>query len=149
MSIWDDPEIRVGGDYVKFEEVGDKVVGEITGLTTHTWDDGSKSPKLFIATDDGGERTLTASQIGLKIKLGELRPNVGDRISITYISVEKRPGGKTLKHFDVKVKPGVPDPTNRPTPAAAAPADEEPFHLDAFDTVPSPTPWLSRKYHLT
>jgi hypothetical protein len=120
MSIWDDPEIRVGGDYVKFENVGDKVVGEITGLTTHTWDDGSKSPKLFIATDDG-ERTLTASQIGLKIKLGELRPNVGDRIYIEFTQLEKRPGGKTLKHFDVKVKPGVPDPANRPTAKAPEP----------------------------
>lgn len=125
MSIWDNPEIRSGGDFVKFENVGDNVVGEITGLTVHTWDDGSKCPKLFIRTDEGDEKVLTASQVGLKIKLGELRPNEGDRIAITFTNVEKRPGGKTLKHFDVKVKPGVPDPANRPTAkAAAAPIDD-------------------------
>jgi hypothetical protein len=104
MSIWDDPDLRSGGDYVKFENVGDGVTGEITGITFHIFEDGKKVPKIYIRTADGDERTLTAGQVQLKSKLAELRPNEGDQITVKLARVEKRPGGKTLKHFDVAIK---------------------------------------------
>lgn len=106
MSIWDNPEIRTGGDYVKFDAEGDSVAGEITGITVHTFDDGKVVPKLFIETADG-ERVLTAGQVQLKSKLAEMRPEVGDKIAVVLKTIEKRAGGKTLKHFDVQVKRGA------------------------------------------
>lgn len=102
-SIWDDPEVKAGGDFVTFAEVGDSVAGEILAITKHTWPDGKVSPQLYLSTDDG-ERTLTAGQVQLKAKLAEVRPAVGDRIRIELTDIERRSGGKTLKHFSVQVK---------------------------------------------
>jgi uncharacterized protein YhfF len=107
MSIWDDPEIRSGGDYVKFENPGDNVNGTITFIGKHNFEDGKVAAKLIIATAEG-DKTLTAGQVQLASKLGEARPEVGDHVDITYVRSEKRAGGKTLKHFAVEVKKGAP-----------------------------------------
>lgn len=109
-SIWDDPELRTGGDFVRFESVGDSVTGTITGITTHAFEPGKPVPQLFLSTADG-DRTLTASQVQLKALLVELRPEVGDVITVTHTKVEKRDGGKTLKHFDVKREAAKPSKT--------------------------------------
>lgn len=106
-SIWDDPEIRPSGDFVSFTDKGDHVAGTITAIGRHTWPDGKVSPQIHLDTDDGA-KTVTAGQVQLKAKLAELRPGVGDRIRIELVDIEKREGGKTLKHFDVKVKAGEP-----------------------------------------
>ena len=103
MSLWDDPSMKVGGDYVKFEAVGDSVAGTLISVGAHKWEDGSVSPKLLIDTGEG-EKTVTAGQIRLKAALAEARPEAGDKIKITLTQIEKRQGGKTLKHFDVQVK---------------------------------------------
>lgn len=113
MSIWDDPEMRVGSDFVRFDDVGDTITGRIVALKAHRWDDGSVSPQLFLDCD-GEERTVTAGQVRLKAELAEKRPEEGDTITITLTQIEKRSGGKTLKHFDVAVRRG-----NDPAPAAA------------------------------
>jgi len=56
-----------------------------------------------------GEVALTAGQVRLKAELSEKRPEVGDTLTVTLTEVEKRAGGKTLKHFDVVVaKSGTP-----------------------------------------
>lgn len=102
MSIWDDPTIRPTSDYVKFENPGDSVHGEITSLTLHQFEDGKRVPKLTLATS-GGDVTLTAGQQQLMAKLTELRPEIGDTITVTFVRSEKRAGGKTLKHFEVKI----------------------------------------------
>lgn len=102
MSIWDDPTIRPTSDYVRFENPGDSVHGEIISLGLHQFDDGKRAPKMIIATANG-DITLTAGQQQLMAKLTELRPEVGDTITVTFTRSEKRAGGKTLKHFDVKV----------------------------------------------
>jgi len=108
MSIWDDPTIRPTGEYVKFENVGDSVAGEVLAITVHTFEDGKRAPKLVIRTDSGEERTVTAGQMQLAAKLAEARPEAGDRIAIVHTGVERRSGGKTLKQFDVTVKRGAP-----------------------------------------
>lgn len=108
-SIWDDPEIKSGGEFVKFDSVGDEVEGVITAIRTHTFEgkDGIKIvPQLHLTLDDGEERTLTAGQVRLKAALVEQRPEVGDRIKVKLTQVEPRGGGKTLKHFDVVVTKG-------------------------------------------
>lgn len=133
MSIWDNPELKVGGDFVKFEKPGDTISGTISAIRAHKFDDGSVAPQVFLVTDDGEERTVTAGQIRLKTALAEQRPEAGDHISITFTQEEKRTGGKTLKHFDVQVTRGngaAPAATTA-TPAAAPAATPDPAALAA------------------
>jgi hypothetical protein len=106
-SVWDLPELRSGGEFVRFDNIGDTITGRIEAIRAHKWDDGSVSPQILLTTDDGEERTVTAGQVRLKAALAEQRPEAGDRITITLSQVEKRSGGKTLKHFDVKVARGA------------------------------------------
>jgi len=126
MSIWDDPELRVGGDFIKFDAIGDSVSGTITAVRAHRFDDGSVAPQLLLTTDDGEEKTLTAGQVRLKTALAEQRPEAGDHLKITLTSIEKRAGGKSLKHFEVTVtRGGAPEPAAAaaaPAPAVAQPA---------------------------
>ena len=112
MSVWDDPEMRIASDYAKFENVGDTISGTVTGVFVHRFDDGNAVPKIMLDTADG-EIALTAGQVRLKAALSEKRPDIGDTLTVKLTDIEKRAGGKTLKHFDVVVvKSG--------TPAAAA-----------------------------
>lgn len=128
-SIWDDPEIQATGNFVTFANVGDAVSGEVLKISRQTFqnkDGESVAPQLLLRCDDGEERTLTAGQIRLKLALVEQRPEVGDHVAITLTEIEKRGGGRTLKHFDVKVTRGG----EKPKPAAKAAArgaDSPPF----------------------
>lgn len=105
-SIWDDPELRAGGDFVTFDAVGDTVAGTVQAVRRKTWDDGKVSPEILLVTDQGEEKTLTAGQIKLKLLLTEQRPEIGDHITVKLTDIEKRSGGKTLKHFSLDVKRG-------------------------------------------
>jgi hypothetical protein len=116
MSVWDDPEMRIASDYVSFNEVGDTVTGVVTGVYAHRFDDGKVVPKIMLDTAEG-EVALTAGQVRLKAELSEKRPEVGDTLTVTMTEVEKRAGGKTLKHFDVTVVKN-----GSPAPATAAPS---------------------------
>lgn len=102
-DIWDDKEIIPSSSFVKFSDIGDGVEGKITAITRHRFDDGNVVPQLAITTDDGDEVTLTAGQTRLKAALAEARPGVGDHLAVKLTQIEKRAGGKTLKHFEVKV----------------------------------------------
>ena len=124
-SIWDDPEIKAGGEFVKFDNIGDSISGQVTAIRAHRFDDGKVVPQVLLVTDDGEERTMTAGQVQLKAKLAEQRPETGDHIKVTLSNIEKRAGGKTLKHFDVEVaRGGTPAAAAAPVaaPAAVAPA---------------------------
>lgn len=101
-SIWDDADLKTNDDYVKFDNVGDGVTGKIISIRKHTFDDGKVVPQILLDVA-GEEKTLTAGQIQLKAKLAELRPGVGDVLSVALSDIEKRSGGKTLKHFTVTV----------------------------------------------
>lgn len=130
MSVWDDPEMQVVNNYVKFEAVGDTVTGTVTGVFAHRFDDGNVVPKIILETADG-EIALTAGQIRLKAALAEQRPEVGDVLTATLTQIEKRTGGKTLKHFDVNVTKG-----NAPAaPAAQVPASITPEQLAAMELL--------------
>ena len=105
MSIWDNPEFKSEGSsaYVNFKNIGDSVEGTVMSVGLQTWDDGTVAPKIILHTG-GGERTLTAGQIRLKMALADKRPEQGDYLTVKFISIEDRGGGKTLKHFDVDVR---------------------------------------------
>jgi hypothetical protein len=110
MSIWDDPDMKVNNDFIKFENPGDTVTGTIVTIRPHRFDDGSVAPQILLQLQDGTEKTLTAGQVRLKALLAQERPEAGERITITYTNEEKRSGGKTLKHFDVTVHRGALQP---------------------------------------
>lgn len=129
-SIWDDPDMKVNDDYIKFEAIGDTVSGTVTTIRPHRFDDGKVVPQVLLTTDDGEEKTMTAGQVQLKAKLAEQRPEAGDHIKVTLSDIEKRAGGKTLKHFTVEVgragavaatqaTAAAPVAQPAPTPAAA------------------------------
>lgn len=126
MSVWDNPELKVGGEFIKFDNVGDTVSGTINAIRAHRFDDGSVAPQILLVTDDGEERTVTAGQIRLKTALAEQRPEAGDHITVTFTQEEKRSGGKTLKHFDLAVRRGGGQPVAAvpAAPVAAAPAPD-------------------------
>jgi hypothetical protein len=130
MSIWDDPELRTSDDFVSFDNIGDTVTGRIVSLRAHRFDDGKVVPQILLDTDTG-ERTLTAGQVRLKAALAEQRPEVGDTLTVTLTNIEKRAGGKTLKHFDVSIIRGSGVASATPAPAAttAAPAAGIPADL--------------------
>lgn len=128
MSVWDDPELRVVNEYAKFENVGDTVTGKVTGVYAHRFDDGKVVPKIMLDTA-WGEVALTAGQVRLKQALSEKRPEVGDELTVTMTEVEKRAGGKTLKHFDVSVIKGT------GAPAPAAPTGMTPEQLAAIELL--------------
>ena len=129
MSVWDDPEMRVASDYASFNEVGDSVSGVVTGVYAHRFDDGKVVPKIMLDTSNG-EIALTAGQVRLKAALAEQRPEVGDTLTVKLTEIEKRAGGKTLKHFDVNVAKGA----GAPAPAAAS-TDMTPEQLAAVELL--------------
>jgi hypothetical protein len=128
MSVWDDPEMRVASDYASFNEVGDSVSGVVTGVYAHRFDDGKVVPKIMLDTSNG-EIALTAGQVRLKAALAEKRPEIGDTLTVKLTEIEKRAGGKTLKHFDVNVAKGA------GAPVAAAPSDMTPEQLAAVQLL--------------
>lgn len=111
------------GNFAKWENPGDELVGDVVGKGLGDDLNGHSVPQIVVATDDGSEITVTASQAQLKAKLMEARPAVGDRVKITYTRNEKRDGGKTLKHFEVVLKKGGAKNT-APAEAIAAAAEE-------------------------
>lgn len=123
MSIYDELPSS-GGDFVKWENPGDSVAGDLIEVRAGTDINGNAVPEWVIRTDDGVDRVVTCSQAQLKSKAFEMRPVAGDRVSVTFTRAEKRDGGKTLKHFDVKVKTGGAKGT---AAVAADEFDEEPF----------------------
>ena len=129
MSVWDDPEMRTASDYAKFEVIGDFISGVVTGVFAHRFDDGKVVPKIMLDTGDG-EVALTAGQVRLKAELSEKRPEVGDMLTVRLIDIEKRAGGKTLKHFDVAVIKGV----SADVPVADAPT-VTPQPLEAMELL--------------
>lgn len=121
-SVWDDPELRVGGEYVSFEKPGDSVSGVVNVVRPHRFADGSVAPQILLTTDDGEEKTVTGGAIRLKMELASQRPEPGDHILIRLDEEEKRAGGKTLRHWTVKVDRGgkaAPAPAPAAQPAAA------------------------------
>jgi hypothetical protein len=133
MSVWDDPDLRAGGEFVKLDNLGDTIAGTIQAIRKHRFDDGSVVPQILLVTDQGEERTLTAGQVRLKAELAQQRPEAGDHITVTLTQIEPRAGGKSLKHFAVQIRRGAGQPPAAPAPqlyppqqyaAPAAPAQQ-------------------------
>lgn len=90
------------GEFVKFENTGDKVVGTIVAIRLHTFDE-KKGPVPLIDLDTGAEDTLTLAvdKVDLRRQIGELEPQVGDKLGVEYVQNERTPSG-TKKVFKIQ-----------------------------------------------
>jgi hypothetical protein len=105
-DFWSNPDLQRANNFITFEAPGDMCRGVVTALRTQTFIDNGVtkvSPQIDLDTDDG-PRTLTAGQTRLQLLLLEHRPQIGDVVTITMTGVQRRPGGKTLKEFEVTVQ---------------------------------------------
>lgn len=108
MSVWDDPEIKAAtsaGDYKRWETIGDNVVGKVLAISPKggTTFDGDPCPLVVIEQDDGEEVKVTLAQANLVRTVAAARPEVGDRVAISYVELKKVDKG-TLKMFECVVK---------------------------------------------
>lgn len=103
MGFWD----GFGhGDRFKFNEPGDKIEGQVLGLSATTFGGtADPTPVLTIRTPDG-DKDVTASQRVLINRLAEASPEVGDFVVIRYDGEadSARPGKSPAKLFTVTVK---------------------------------------------
>ena len=96
-------------DYVRFENPGDQVVGTIKEIREGSDFNGNPCPELILEVgDDADEITLTVGWAMLKRLLAEQRPQVGQRIRVTYTGDERTEKGGTMKVFTLDVKDGEP-----------------------------------------
>lgn len=115
MSIWN--EFKSTDERWKPENPGDKIAGTLVGLRVATMPDSTRIPQLIIDTEVG-EVSVLASQKQLQSKLADLDPQPGCKIGIVYTEMQQLAGGRTLKCFDVVVKPG--DPAKETAAAVSA-----------------------------
>lgn len=109
------------GNFAKWENAGDTIVGDVIGRGIGQDLNGNDVPQIIVREDGGNEITVTCSQAQLKAKMLEARPQVGDRVKIEFTKTEKREAGKTLKHFEVTVRTGeAKAPVTEDAVAAAA-----------------------------
>lgn len=127
-DIWDDPALTVSDSFYKFEAVGDQASGVILTKGRKEWPDGKVDAELLLKDDaDGEEKTLTVGTLRMKEKFVELRPGPGDHVFVKLTSIEPRPGGKSMKHYEIVVNGGgAPVAQAAPVaePVAAAPAHD-------------------------
>ena len=118
-----DYDAYTGGDYVRFNEPGDGVIGTIKAVREGRDFNGNACPELVLEVDDNGaEQTVTAGQVMLRAALAEKRPQVGQRIRIVYTrNGPVGAGGNPAKEFTVDVKDG------QPLVSPAVANSEEPF----------------------
>lgn len=110
-DIWDDPELAAamaGGEYAKWENIGDSVVGTFLSVDAKAGEDfnGNSCPLATVETDDGEIVKLTLSLWKLKTALYEAKPRPGDRVAISFTGTEapKTKGHSPTKLFEVEVK---------------------------------------------
>lgn len=105
------------GAYVKFENVGDQVIGVVKEVREGRTFKGNPCPELVLEDESGEERIVTAGQVMLRAALAERQPQPGDKVRIIYSGVgEAKPGQAPPKLFSVDVKKG-PHQLRHPTVA--------------------------------
>jgi hypothetical protein len=120
------PKAPTSGAFVSFKEVGDTsdwgVVTDINGNGTTF--NGDPCPQVVLDVN-GAVKTVTCGQAQLwsktvaAVDAGTLA--VGKAAKFTLTNIERRNGGKTLKHFEIEVQDAS------PAMVAAVAQREEPF----------------------
>lgn len=99
---------RHGGDFVKWENPGDTIEGEILSISEGSDFNGQPVPLLVFATADG-EMKWTVGQRHALVKLSEIRPETGWTLKAVYArDGEGKPGRAPAKLFDITVTSKTP-----------------------------------------
>lgn len=116
MSFDWEPFRQGGGEFVKFEDIGDQVVGTIVAIRKHTFNE-DKGPVALIdlERDDGEQVTLSVDKVDLARQIPLLAPQVGDKLAVKYTGDEKTPNGRK-KVFAVRHKEGDRKPVQSSEP---------------------------------
>jgi hypothetical protein len=94
---------KYSSDFVKFEEVGNRVEGTLLGVAEETGTSGDSYPVLKLDTHEG-ECRIRASQYKLKELLAVKDPQDGDWLEIELTGFEQASKGK-MKIFRLDVTP--------------------------------------------
>lgn len=118
--------------YKKFETPGDSIVGTLVAAGVGEYM-GNTYPELTLETDEGVTTVVSCSQAMLKNRIGDLRPQLGTRIAITYTGDGTAKANQhPPKLFDVAVgeapAPAAPvaAPVETVAPTAVVPAPVAP-----------------------
>lgn len=130
MSFDWSKHVKPNGQWVQFDNPGDKVVGTILNIREHTFD-ADKGPVPIVDLDAGGEEhvSLSCAAINLRGQMAELNPQVGDKIGVKLTGLERLPGRpQPMKVFDVRILEKSPEPQNvEPPDDDLAQYGDEPF----------------------
>ncbi len=85
-----------------FENVGDTLVGVITGLSVGQGQRG-EYPILKVETKDGEDREVAAPS-DLARKLAAVKPDVGDQIAMKLVELRHTGQPQPMKVFEIKHK---------------------------------------------
>lgn len=103
------------GEWVKFDQIDDKVVGRIVSIREHTFP-GDDEATVIVDLDTGEDetRSLSCAALNLRQQMADLNPQVGDKVGVKFVGTQKLPGRpQPMKLFDVRVmeraKPPEPD----------------------------------------
>lgn len=115
--------------YKKFETPGDSIVGTLVAAGVGEYM-GNTYPELTLETDEGVTTVVSCSQAMLKNRIGDLRPQLGTRIAITYTGDGTAKANQhPPKLFDVAVGEA---------PAPAAPVEAPVETVAPTAVVPAP-----------
>ena len=113
-----DPDLQSGGDWVKWNAVGDSVTGVITGFRkgpARPKDNGSvvTNGVYEITKEDESVVNIEIGQVFLKGLFKDEQVTIGDKVRITYSADEKIAGkGSSMKKFTLEVRKGGQLPDN-------------------------------------
>ncbi len=108
MPVFDYDSYTGNSDYISWDQPGDQAIGTVKEIREGTDFNGNPCPELILeVNEDGDEQTLTAGQAMLKRLLAENRPQVGQKIRITYTGDERTERGGTMKVFTLETKEGA------------------------------------------
>ena len=102
-SFWDDEDVQAAvtkGQWIKFTEIGDVKEGVVAKLDQRVFDAGTDKERSAIEITFEDESIATCGQMKLMEALLQLRPEIGDDLTIELADVEKR-GNRTLKYWKV------------------------------------------------
>ena len=105
---YNDPDLAAGGDWVKWEMIGQTVIATVTGFKKQSRikSDGSTifNGVYSLREDDGTEINIEVGQAFLKGLFKEKQVQIGDRIKIVYTEDERLPGKPSpMKKFTLDV----------------------------------------------
>ena len=107
-----DPDLQAGGDWVKWDAVGDSVTGVVTGFRKGPArikaDGTSKTNGVYeITKEDESVVNIEIGQVFLKGLFKDEQVAIGDTVRITYSADEKIAGkASSMKKFTLEVRKG-------------------------------------------